>query len=124
MTRDRARRRFPSWVYGSGTEPDPRFTLANERTLLAWVRTALAFIAAGVALRALPLPLQAGYRTAASIVLLGAGLVTAPAAYLSWATTELAMRTSRPLPAAPATALAATAVLFAAVLVLIGVLLQ
>ncbi len=25
-----------------GTEPDPRFTFANERTFLAWSRTALA----------------------------------------------------------------------------------
>ena len=32
-----------------GTEPDPRFTWANERTFLAWNRTALALIAAGLA---------------------------------------------------------------------------
>lgn len=32
-----------------GTEPDYRFTLANERTFLAWIRTALALIAGGVA---------------------------------------------------------------------------
>lgn len=31
-------------------EPDYRFTLANERTLLAWVRTGLALLAGGVAL--------------------------------------------------------------------------
>ena len=30
-------------------DPDYRFTLANERTLLAWLRTSLALIAAGVA---------------------------------------------------------------------------
>ena len=35
-----------------GVEPDPRFTLANERTFLAWVRTALAFIAGGIAVEA------------------------------------------------------------------------
>ena len=38
--------RRPQWVYGEGEEPDPRFTLANERTFLAWVRTALAMLAA------------------------------------------------------------------------------
>jgi putative membrane protein len=27
-------------------EPDYRFTLANERTFLAWIRTALALLAA------------------------------------------------------------------------------
>lgn len=31
-----------------GTDPDPRFSLANERTFLAWVRTALGMIALGV----------------------------------------------------------------------------
>lgn len=33
-----------------GREPDYRFTLANERTFLAWVRTALALLAGAVAL--------------------------------------------------------------------------
>ena len=32
-----------------GSDPDPRFTFANERTFLAWNRTALAFVAAGLA---------------------------------------------------------------------------
>lgn len=31
-------------------EPDYRFTLANERTFLAWQRTALGLLAAAVAL--------------------------------------------------------------------------
>ncbi len=35
-----------------GSEPDPRFTFANERTFLAWIRTALGFLAAGVAIAA------------------------------------------------------------------------
>ena len=47
---------WPRWVYDGGTEPDPRFTLANERTFLAWIRTSIAFMAAGVALEALPVP--------------------------------------------------------------------
>ena len=33
-----------------GTEPDARFTFANERTFLAWTRTALAFVVAGLAI--------------------------------------------------------------------------
>lgn len=33
-----------------GEAPDYRFSLANERTFLAWIRTALGFLAAGVGL--------------------------------------------------------------------------
>ena len=36
-------------VLGPGTEPDPRFSLANERTYLAWWRTGIAGVAAGFA---------------------------------------------------------------------------
>ena len=32
-----------------GEDPDPRFTLANERTFLAWIRTAMALIGGGLA---------------------------------------------------------------------------
>ena len=48
-------RRWPSWVYGAGSTPDPRFSMANERTFLAWVRTSLALLAGGVALDAVDL---------------------------------------------------------------------
>ena len=51
-TAGRTGRRRPGWVYGRGHEPDVRFSLANERTFLAWIRTALALLAAGVALDA------------------------------------------------------------------------
>jgi putative membrane protein len=34
---------------GDEREPDYRFTVANERTFVAWIRTALALIAGGVA---------------------------------------------------------------------------
>jgi putative membrane protein len=33
----------------SSSDPDYRFSLANERTFLAWIRTALALVAGGVA---------------------------------------------------------------------------
>ena len=50
--------RFPRSVYSHGTEPDARFSLANERTFLAWVRTALALVAGRVALEVLGLDLH------------------------------------------------------------------
>ena len=91
--------RRPHWVYEAGQEPDPRYTLANERTFLAWVRTALAMLAGGVALHALGLPDTTWVRNALAIalVLLG-GLVTA-FAMVRWARVERAMRLHEPLPA-------------------------
>ena len=38
----------PKW-FEEGVDPDYRFTLANERTFLAWIRTALVLVAGGVA---------------------------------------------------------------------------
>ena len=91
--------RRPHWVYDAGNEPDPRYTLANERTFLAWVRTSLAMLAGGVALHALQLPDPTWLRTllTALLVLLG-GAVTA-FAMVRWARVERAMRTGNPLPA-------------------------
>lgn len=87
------------WVYGSGEEPDPRYSLANERTFLAWVRTALTLLAGAVALHSLGVPDQRWLRTVVvvTLVLLG-GLITA-LAFVRWARVEKAMRTGSPLPA-------------------------
>lgn len=90
--------RFPRGVYGVGEEPDPRFTLANERTFLAWIRTALALIAAGVALESFDLPLNATLRLAASIVLLLLGIAVPILAWSTWGAVERALRLGVPLP--------------------------
>ena len=68
--------RFPRSVHGVGEEPDPRASLANERTFLAWVRTALALAAGGVALEALDLPVAGGLRLAAALLLVALGTGT------------------------------------------------
>jgi putative membrane protein len=114
--------RFPRWVYTEGGEPDPRFTLANERTFLAWIRTALALIAGGVALEALSLPIQPGLRLASSILLLVLGLITPLLAWFGWAASERALRCGRPLPASRLGLLLAVGVAAVAVLVLVGML--
>lgn len=92
-------RRFPRSVFGHGAEPDPRFTLANERTFLAWIRTSLALIAGGVALEALGLPLFGGLRLAASLVLLALGIALPAGAWRHWARVERAIRKGESLPA-------------------------
>ncbi|PFG44657.1 putative membrane protein [Isoptericola jiangsuensis] len=92
--------RFPRWVYSRGTEPDPRFSLANERTILAWLRTALGLIAGGTALEALDLPMEPHLRLSAAVVLLVAGFTVPVVAWIEWARTERAMREEGELPGA------------------------
>jgi putative membrane protein len=92
-------KRRPDWVYEAGDEPDPRFSLANERTFLAWVRTALGVAAGGIGLHSLRIPEPDGLRTVLVIVLLLFGGLTCALAWARWARVERAMRTHTPLPA-------------------------
>ncbi|MBP2456585.1 putative membrane protein [Clavibacter michiganensis] len=115
-------RRFPRSVYREGAEPDVRFTLANERTFLAWIRTSLALIAGGVALEALGLGLQPGFRLAASLVLIVTGIAGPAQAWIGWMRTERALRLDRALPAATLSLPLGIAVAAAGVLVLLAVL--
>ena len=91
------------WTRGlldEGEDPDPRFTLSNERTFLSWTRTALALIAAGVALEAFDLPaLGAGERRTITTVLLVLGAALAVGAFRRWLNTERAMRNKLSIPA-------------------------
>jgi putative membrane protein len=76
-------------------EPDYRFTLANERTYLAWIRTALALIAGGVLLVQLTAP---ELRYALGLGLVGCGGVLAVLALRRWRRVQRAMRRNADLP--------------------------
>ncbi len=80
-----------------GEAPDYRFTLANERTFLAWVRTALAMMAAGVAVVQF-VPGMDVLRHALGFLLIGLGGVLAGASYAHWERNERAMRLGIDLP--------------------------
>lgn len=115
--------RFPRAVYSEGKDPDVRFTLANERTFLAWIRTALALIAGGVALEVLGLDLEPRLRLATSVVLIVAGILTPIAAWFEWMGTERALRRSDPLPRSPLGVALAIVVVVVGAMVLLSVLL-
>jgi putative membrane protein len=79
--------------------PDYRFTLANERTLLAWLRTGLALVAGGIAVATYAPDLGVRWgSTALSLVLVLIGLGTALGGYVRWRANEAAIRAGRPLP--------------------------
>lgn len=88
----------PSWL-SEGSEPDPRFTLANERTFLAWIRTALALLAAGIAVETIVPPFGIpGARALLAGALIALGLLIAAASYGHWSRTEHALRVGEPVP--------------------------
>ncbi len=118
-----AHRRFPHAVYRDGVEPDPRFSLANERTFLSWIRTSLALIAAGVALEALQLPIRADFRLYSASIFVALGLVAPVHAWINWMRIEHAMRRARPLPAPVLSGVLAAGIVVAALLIGAGMLL-
>jgi putative membrane protein len=97
-----------------GTDPDYRFTLANERTFLAWLRTGLALLAGAVALASLvhnfgPRPV----RIAITVLLLILSLTVTIGGYMRWDRAERALRENRSLPMDPLPRLVVTGVVLA-----------
>jgi putative membrane protein len=106
-------------------EPDPRYTLANERTFLAWNRTALALVVAGLGIIQLLPPFKGvpWGRHLLGIPLVVLGALVSVTAYLEWQRNQAAMRRGTPMPRSVlprllAIAIAAVAVASAVVLLL------
>lgn len=117
-----SRSRFPRSVYDAGEEPDPRFSLANERTFLAWVRTSLALLAGAAVFDAVDLRMPPTLQLSLAALLGIGGIITAVQAWRGWAATEAAMRRDEPLPGHGAGLLVAVVVVIVAV-GLVGVIL-
>jgi len=84
------------------TEPDVRFSYANERTFLAWNRTALALIATGVAAtQLLPSFHVTDGRRILGLPLVALGALVAVTSFRHWRANERAMRRGEPLPPSP-----------------------
>ncbi|MGW2838649.1 YidH family protein [Streptomyces sp. NPDC001493] len=88
----------PQRIRDEGDTPDYRFSLANERTFLAWIRTALALIGGGFAVDQFLPGLARGVRAGLAFGLLAAGVLCALRAVNHWVRCERAMRRGEDLP--------------------------
>jgi len=103
-----------------GTDPDVRFSYANERTFLAWNRTALALVTAGLAVTQLLPPFDVpGGRRMIGLPLIAMGTLLSVASYGQWQRNERAMRLGRPLPRSVLPALVSAVVAVSAVIALV-----
>jgi putative membrane protein len=102
----------PRRVRAVGSTPDYRFSLANERTFLAWLRTGLALIGGGIAVA----QFLSGGRLIA-LALLATGATVSVRGLDNWARSERAMRLGEDLPPSRFPAVLALTVALGAIVV-------
>ncbi|HGN1704353.1 TPA: YidH family protein [Providencia rettgeri] len=108
----------------SGKTPDYRFSLANERTFLAWIRTALAFLAGAIAIeQLLHISEYPWIKLALTLLLASAGGIIAIMASYRWKQNEIAMRHDKPLPYTPVLYLITLFIVISAIFSLFHILL-
>jgi putative membrane protein len=78
--------------------PDPRVALANERTLLSWIRLALALVAAGTTAGTVVDIHPVWLHAAVAIIPIGLGLVAALLGFARWQRVDEAVRSGVALP--------------------------
>jgi len=102
--------------------PSAQIILANERTLLAWVRTSLALVVTGVALEAFDVPIPDAWRRVAAAIFILLGIAAAIQAWVGWRATDAATRAGRELPPPALRAVLVGGVVAAIIVVGIGLL--
>jgi putative membrane protein len=113
----------PDEIRAVGTTPDYRFSLANERTFLAWIRTSLALLGGGLAVAQLLPPFAVPHlREIIAVALMVLGGAGSLRAVDHWIRTEKAMRLGQDLPPSRFPALLAVAVGVGALALVIVVL--
>lgn len=113
--------RYPRGVYDVGREPDPLYTLANERTYLSWLRFAVTLLAAAVAIDRLFLEQPRFGSEILALGLVATAFGTCGFGVRRWWATERALRLRQPLPGfgAPLLGIAAIVLVGVGVIVLV-----
>ncbi|MDT0269798.1 DUF202 domain-containing protein [Streptomyces sp. DSM 44915] len=88
----------PRLMRNEGPTPDYRYSLANERTFLAWLRTSLALLAGGIAVQQFLTELPWAPRMVLALLLVLGGAFCAVRAIHHWVRTERAIRRGEDLP--------------------------
>lgn len=114
--------RSPRGVYEVGREPDPLYTLANERTYLSWLRLAVTLLAGAVAIDRLFLEHPWYGSKGLALVLVAVAFATCGLGVQRWWVTERALRLRQPLPGFGAPLLGIVAIVLAGIGVIILVL--
>lgn len=104
-----------------GPAPDYRFTLANERTFLAWMRTSLALVGGGLAIKNFIHNVPGHLPIALFVILMG--LYLGSTSYFNWSRNEHAISHGAPLPGSYRPAILAAGVAIAGIAVITVVLL-
>ncbi|MEW2387898.1 DUF202 domain-containing protein [Streptomyces venezuelae] len=112
----------PERIREDGDTPDYRFSLANERTFLAWLRTALALIGGGFAVDQFLPDLRWGWRIGLALALLASGVLCSLRAVNHWVRCERAMRRGEDLPSSRFPTVLSLAVAVVAVAMVVVVL--
>lgn len=89
--------RFDVWVRSVGDDPDPRFTLANERTFLAWVTTSLGLLGIGLAVGTI-IPGEHFSINLLAMLWIAMATILSVRALVRWFRMERAMRLNEGLP--------------------------
>lgn len=114
--------RFPRGVYDVGREPDPLYSLANERTYLSWLRFAVTLLAGAVAIDRLFLERPWFGSEILALGLVAIAFSTCGLGVRRWWATERALRRRQPLPGFSVPLLVVVAILLAGVGVIMLVL--
>jgi inner membrane protein YidH len=101
--------RFDAWVRSVGEDPDPRFTLANERTFLAWVTTSLGLLGIGLAVGTI-IPGEHFSIDLLAVAWIVLAATLAIRALIRWFRMERAMRSNHGLPLSTSIPVVAAAV--------------